>query len=348
MSVFFSAEEKIRTEQVHPLQEQVKNLESGLDAMKEENEANIARIKSDFETKSEEYQRSIQATKEETKKLHGQAEFWKGKHSILQKELADLKDEISNKVPPLIKKQEEQQIEYSNLKKAHAKLEQQHQQLTTESKQQNDLHEQKCSSMSIEISHLTKEITDKKGQIDTLGNQLHATKEQLMTLEKNYSQACQYILEYRWCFYKALNGYRVLEQGFNSLDQRVKPLLPEKIKFVPGNGHAPVAAAANGTSLEATAEIQESERVPPKHTAHAKVHKYVRVKKRSPPSTAAPKETATKSAPLYVSFEQEVGKSGKHVNFYLVDTNEPGFPELKATNRSKVIDWGKGIIDHQS
>jgi hypothetical protein len=216
---------------------------------------------------------------------------------------------------------------------------------------------------------LTKEITDKKGQIDTLGNQLHATKEQLMTLEKNYSQACQYILEYRWCFYKALNGYRVLEQGFNSLDQRVKPLLPEKIKFVPGNGHAPVAAAANGTSLEATAEIQESERVPPKHTAHAKVHKYVRVKKRSPPSTAAPKETATKSAPLYVSFEQEVGKSGKHVNFYLVDdkgnshlaahgvdvgdnhyvyTNEPGFPELKATNRIKVIDWGKGIIDHQS
>ena len=347
----------------------MKSLESRLHGVQQVHESDMARIKSDFEKKSEEYERTLQATKEDNNRFRGQAELWEGKHSTLQNELAKLKKEVDSKVPPLIQKLEEQQIKYSKLKETHTKLEQQYQQLTADAKQQNNLHEQKCSSMSLEISQLTNEIKDKKDEMDTLGNQLHATKEQLTTLEKNYNQACQYIQEYRWCFYKAINGYRVLEQGFNSLDQRVKPLLPEKIQFTPGNGHTSVPAAANGTSLEATAKIQASERVPPKETAPAKVHKHVRAKKRSPPSTAAPKETATKSAPLYVSFEQEMGTSSKYVNFYFVDdkgnshlaahgldigenhffyTNEPGFPELKTTNRNKVIDWGKGIIDHQS
>eukprot|EP00890_Picochlorum_soloecismus_P000651 jgi/Picsp_1/1587/NSC_05065-R1_---NA--- len=359
-----SEKEKVQTEQVDPLQERVKNLENELHASQKESEVNKSRLLSDFERKSREYERSIQAAKEENRILHGQAELWKGKHANLHNELTALKKEVDSTVVPLIQKQEEQQIKHSKLKETHAKLERQYRQLTTESKQQHDLLNQKCTSMSLEISQLNNVIKDKKDEIDALGNQLHTTKDQLTTLEKNYTQGCQFLQEYRWCFYKAINGYRLLAQEFNSLDEKVKPMLPEKIQFTPGDGH-PSIPVANAISLDTDdAGIQESERIRTKETAPEKLRTNIRLKK-VPPAAAAPKDN---SRPLYVSFEQEISPSKKHVNFFLVDsngnshlaahgidtgnshyvyTNEPGFPELKVTNRCKVLDWGKGIIGPQ-
>jgi len=350
---------------VDPLQKQVKNLEGELHANQKENEAIKNQLVSDFEKKEEEYERSVQAVKEENETLHGQAELWKGKHANLHNELTDLKKEVDSTVLPLIKKQEEQQVKYYKLKEAHAILEQKYQQLATESKQQHDLLEQKCDSKSLEISQLESEVKDKKDEIIGLRDQLHTTNDKLATLEKNYSQGCQFLQEYRWCFYKAINGYRLLAQDFDSLDQRVKPMLPDKIQFTPGNAHPPIPVP-NGISLDAVdAGIQESKRVRSQETAPKKVHKNIRLKK-ALPAAAASKDAQANPRPLYVSFELGISRNDKHVNFFLVDsdgnshlaahgvdtgnshynyTNEPGFPELKATSRCKVIDWGKAIIE---